>query len=131
MDQAITWTSVDLSSVRYSNINLRWISQKVFLLLITEVSLKVTYLKKTWKSPSCQVKLCNPVLDFIEFYTFCWHHQFQIEIINLTNGVVDNFADWYNDKSIEWINNVKNQFTIIMSSYWFIIHIMEDYVDWF
>ena len=43
--QAITWTNVDLSSVRSSSIHLRAILQEIPQLPVTEISLKITYLK--------------------------------------------------------------------------------------
>ena len=43
--QAITWTNVDLLSVRSNDIHLRTISQEISQLPITEISFKITYLK--------------------------------------------------------------------------------------
>ena len=42
--QAITWTNVDLSSVRSICIHLRAISQEIPQLSITKISLKITYI---------------------------------------------------------------------------------------
>ena len=44
-------TSVDLSSVRSSDINLRAISQSITLPSITKIRLKITYLKLKWNLP--------------------------------------------------------------------------------
>ena len=49
--QAITWTNVDLSSVRSSGIHLRAISWEMPQPPFTKVSLKMTYLKLNWKLP--------------------------------------------------------------------------------
>ena len=43
--QAITWTNVDLSSVRSSDIQLRAISQDIHQPSIIKISMKITYLK--------------------------------------------------------------------------------------
>ena len=43
--QAITWTNVDLSSVRFSGIHLRAISQEIPQPSITKIHLKITYSK--------------------------------------------------------------------------------------
>ena len=43
--QAITWINVDLSSVRFSGIHLRSILQEITQSSVTEISLKITYLK--------------------------------------------------------------------------------------
>ena len=43
--QAITWTNVDLSSVRSSDIHLRVVSQKIPQPSVTKISLKTAYLK--------------------------------------------------------------------------------------
>ena len=43
--KAITWINVDLSSVRSSGIHLRAISQEISQLPITEISLKIIYVK--------------------------------------------------------------------------------------
>ena len=43
--QAITWTDVDLSSVRSSDIHLRAVSQEIPQPLIVKTSLEITYLK--------------------------------------------------------------------------------------
>ena len=48
---AITWTNVDLSSVRSSGIHLRAISQEIPQPLFTKVSLKIAYLKLNWNLP--------------------------------------------------------------------------------
>ena len=41
----ITWTNVDWSSVKSSEIHLRAISHKIPQPLITKISMKITYLK--------------------------------------------------------------------------------------
>ena len=43
--QAITWTNIDLSSVRSSGIHLSAILQEIPQPSVTEISLKITYLK--------------------------------------------------------------------------------------
>ena len=43
--QAITWTNVDLSSIRSSVIHLRAILQKISQPTMIKISLKITYLK--------------------------------------------------------------------------------------
>ena len=48
--QAITWTNVDLSSVRSRDIHLRKISQSIPHPSSTEITLKITYLKIPFKS---------------------------------------------------------------------------------
>ena len=48
--QAITWTTVNFSSVRFSNIHLRTISQDIPEPSITEISLKITFVT------------CHPIL---------------------------------------------------------------------
>ena len=45
LHQAITWTNVDLSSVRSSGVHLRPISQEIPQPSVTEISLKITCLK--------------------------------------------------------------------------------------
>ena len=49
--QAITWTNVALSSVRFSGIHLRAISSEIPQLPFTKVSLKITFLKLNWNLP--------------------------------------------------------------------------------
>ena len=48
--QAITWTNVDLSSVRSSGIHLRAILQDMSQPSVTEISLKITNLKFCWNN---------------------------------------------------------------------------------
>ena len=45
LHQAITWTNVDLSSARSSGIHLRAILQEIPQPSVTEISMKITYLK--------------------------------------------------------------------------------------
>ena len=49
--QAITWTNVDLSSVRSTGIHLRAILQEIPQPSVSEISLKITYLKFCSKLP--------------------------------------------------------------------------------
>ena len=49
--QAITWTNVDLSSVRSSKIQLRASSQEITQPSITEIIWKIKYLKFHWNFP--------------------------------------------------------------------------------
>ena len=49
--QAITWTNVDLSSVRSSGIHQRAISWEIPQPPFTQVSLKITFLKLNWNLP--------------------------------------------------------------------------------
>ena len=51
LHQAITWTNVDLSSVRSSGIHLRAISLEIPQPPFIKVSLKITYLKLNWNLP--------------------------------------------------------------------------------
>ena len=43
--QAITWTNVDWSSVKSSDIHIRKFSQEISQQAITKIRLKITYLK--------------------------------------------------------------------------------------
>ena len=43
--QTITWTNVDLSPIRYTDIHLRAISQEITQPIITKIILKITHLK--------------------------------------------------------------------------------------
>ena len=68
--QAITWTNVDLLSVRSSGIHLKAISQEIPQPPFTKVSLKITYLKLSWNLPganelnvSIYVFLASDTLD--------------------------------------------------------------------
>ena len=51
--QAITWTNVDLSSVRFSDIYLTAVSQEMRQASFTEISLKISH-KISFQSPRAQ-----------------------------------------------------------------------------
>ena len=61
--QTITWTNVDLSSVRSSGIHLRAILQEIPQSSVTEISLKITYLKFCSNFPGAN-ELIFPGLGF-------------------------------------------------------------------
>ena len=67
--QAITWTNVDLSSVRFSDNHLRAISQEIPQSSITEISLKITYLDFNSNLPGVN-ELCT--LSMLCCVLFCF-----------------------------------------------------------
>ena len=69
--QAITWTNVNLSSVRSSGIHLRAISWEIPQPLFTKVGLKITYLKLIWNLPGANDLRLNSgsvTVDFIAVF---------------------------------------------------------------
>ena len=61
--QAITWTNVDLSSVRSSGIYLRAISYEIPQPPFIKFSLKITYLKLIWNLPGAnELKSVNMLI---------------------------------------------------------------------
>ena len=60
--QAITWTNVDLSSVRSSSIHLRAISYEIPQPPFTKISLEITYLKLNWNLPGANELRVNAYL---------------------------------------------------------------------
>ena len=62
--QAITWTNVDLSSVRSSGIHLRAILQEIPQPSVTEINLKITYLKLCSNFPGVNELTHNRLLKF-------------------------------------------------------------------
>ena len=52
--QAITWTNVDLSSLRSHDVNLMAISLEISLPSVTKIGLKIIFLKNLLKSPRGQ-----------------------------------------------------------------------------
>ena len=66
--QAITWTNVDLSSVRSTVIHLRAISSEVPQPPFAKVSLKITYLKLNWNLPGAnELMLCHLSIIHLRF----------------------------------------------------------------
>ena len=60
--QAITWTNVDWSSVKSSDIHIRAISQEMPQSSITKICLKITNLKFHWNFPGAnELTHCGPV----------------------------------------------------------------------
>ena len=53
--QAITWTNIDWSSVKSSDIHIRAISQEMSQLSVTKIHLKITYLKFNSNFPGANV----------------------------------------------------------------------------
>ena len=67
--QAITWTNIDLSSVRSSGIHLRAISREMPQPPFTTFSLKITYMKLNWNLPGANELMLLPFLR-----THSWAH---------------------------------------------------------
>ena len=65
--QAITWTNVDLSSVRSSDIHLRVVSQKIPQPSVTKFSFKIAYLKFHSNCPGANE------LKLITMINTLWH----------------------------------------------------------
>ena len=64
--QAITWTNVDLSSERSSDIHLRTISEAKSMPTITEVSLQIIFTKFHWNLPGAY-ELMHFYSDSVEY----------------------------------------------------------------
>ena len=75
--QSITWTNVDLSSVRFSGIHLRAISQKIHQPLISELVWKLTYLKFRSNLPGTNELSCktfySEILSNLYAPRLCWN----------------------------------------------------------
>ena len=75
--QAITWTYVDFSWLKSSDIHIRAISQEMPQPSITNVHLKITYLKFYWNSPGANelnlsYKGLQNILCNLVHYHVCW-----------------------------------------------------------
>ena len=70
--QAITWTNVDLSSLRSSIVHLRAISLEISQPSVTKISLEIIFPRFYWNLPEAnELKCCLSILMVFTMYT---HH---------------------------------------------------------
>ena len=76
--QAITWTNVDLSSVRSSGIHLRAILQEIPQPSVNEISLKITYLKFCSNLPGADelnsISISHKICTLFSCVLFCYSY---------------------------------------------------------
>ena len=73
MHQAITWTNVDWSSVKSSDIHIRAISQEMPQPSVTKILLKITYLKVYQNLPLANELKTMFEGGFLIYWRFCFH----------------------------------------------------------
>ena len=87
--QAITWTNIDLSSIKSSDIHQRTISQEILQPSVTKISLKSVYFNFHWNLPGANELIGCVLLWFIPGEHLA---MFFMDIYGLTHWGQDNMA---------------------------------------